>query len=469
MRDAASQSLRPAREWRRWPRAGKSSAPPRPNAHHPDAPPARQGRLPARTLTPGLQFADRAPQEGLSLVLQHIGEWDDAERSLALDLLRIPPNLRTPGTTKVDALPGEDKPPVARLQAIVEAELARLREWGRSEFLETLDTMERKQVIHMGKFLMNDEARLAERYRAEHSRRHQASIRELQRRERTRDRQEQDTGRGNWLADYLAGTGRTKRPPRPPRKDSSTTVVSDEASPAPEISPAAAAICSGSRFTDSSSRCPRASVPEDDPQGAQRAQRAHKHAEERRPALRKSDASRPRAAEAVGTPHLLNNVGVSAVRPTRTWNSDKDSPRIAHAPTRSSLPIGQFEWSWQTQPAQLIADVLTFPRRQALPWLPRPPFFPGWTVRGRFARWENAGRRPQKTKRTQPGPPRKRDKAKPGRRKPNPPVRLRRRKEPESLPQEDPAPSPLVPLIPIQSSPLIAPTTVSNITHSCRH
>ena len=64
--------------------------------------------------------------EALGRIIGQVGEWDDAQRSMALNLLGVPLELRS-GTTAVDPPEGDRSEPKAFRLLLVEAELERLR------------------------------------------------------------------------------------------------------------------------------------------------------------------------------------------------------------------------------------------------------------------------------------------------------------------------------------------------------
>jgi hypothetical protein len=98
--------------------------------------------------------------DGLAAALEKGGDWSEVERSMALDLLGVAPNLRA-HRTKLD--PPGDIDPVVYHQAVVRDEVDRL-ERIKAGSLVTLDEIERDQVIGGDVTMASKPARLVMRY-----------------------------------------------------------------------------------------------------------------------------------------------------------------------------------------------------------------------------------------------------------------------------------------------------------------
>ena len=108
---------------------------------------SRLGRDPARTRRRleqdrhGCEFLIER-WEGLGRILREGGEWDDPQRSLALNLLGVPLELRS-GTTSVDPPEGDQSEAKVFRLLLVEAELERLRR-RKAEAFDLLDEQDRE-------------------------------------------------------------------------------------------------------------------------------------------------------------------------------------------------------------------------------------------------------------------------------------------------------------------------------------
>ena len=107
----------------------------------------RLGRDPARTRTRLGQTRHGCELligrwEGLGRILRESGEWDDSQRSMALDLLGVPLELRA-GTTAVDPPEGDQSEAKVFRLLLVEAELERLRS-RKTQAFDLLDEYDRE-------------------------------------------------------------------------------------------------------------------------------------------------------------------------------------------------------------------------------------------------------------------------------------------------------------------------------------
>jgi hypothetical protein len=113
--------------------------------------------------------------EGLGRILREVGVWDDSQRSLALDLLGVPIELRA-GITAVD--PGATLDAKAFRLGVVEGELERLRS-RKAKAFDLLDEHDRASAeVGIGAELSKP-LRLLERYESACFRRQQAAMRIL--------------------------------------------------------------------------------------------------------------------------------------------------------------------------------------------------------------------------------------------------------------------------------------------------
>jgi hypothetical protein len=119
--------------------------------------------------------------EGLGRILRQGGTWDDSQRSLALDLLGVPTELRT-GTTSVD--PSGTLEAGAFRLGVVDGELERLR--GRkAKAFDLLDEHDRESAEAGIAAELSKPLRLLERYESACFRRQQAALRILNDRPRS--------------------------------------------------------------------------------------------------------------------------------------------------------------------------------------------------------------------------------------------------------------------------------------------
>jgi hypothetical protein len=118
--------------------------------------------------------------EGLGRILREGGIWDDSQRSMALDLLGVPLELRT-GTTAVD--PGRTLDARAFRLGVVEGELDRLRS-RKAKAFDLLDDHDRESAEAGIAAELTKPLRLLERYESACFRRQQAALRILNARPR---------------------------------------------------------------------------------------------------------------------------------------------------------------------------------------------------------------------------------------------------------------------------------------------
>jgi hypothetical protein len=115
--------------------------------------------------------------EGLGRVLCEVGNWDDAQRSMALNLLGVPIELRV-GTTAVDTPESGTRDAKAFRLGLVEGELKRLRS-RKAEAFDRLDDHDRESVKAGIGAELSKPLRLLERYESACFRRQQAALRIL--------------------------------------------------------------------------------------------------------------------------------------------------------------------------------------------------------------------------------------------------------------------------------------------------
>jgi hypothetical protein len=108
----------------------------------------------------------------LGETIDTVGVWTDAQSSLALDLLGIPPALRT-GPTPIEARPGRDTIEHRRNLAI--NEIKRLND--RMVELSTLDAIQRRHAERGATAILTPAAALIQRYERDAWRRFQAAMR----------------------------------------------------------------------------------------------------------------------------------------------------------------------------------------------------------------------------------------------------------------------------------------------------
>jgi len=124
--------------------------------------------------------------QALGRLLAKAGSWTDPQRSLALDLMGVSPDLRDAGLTELDLPLDEDTSEATRAQKVVERELKQLQALADSPELAELDRDDRERVLLLEQPLLTREARLVARYRAEHARRVQWLLSYLERRQQQR-------------------------------------------------------------------------------------------------------------------------------------------------------------------------------------------------------------------------------------------------------------------------------------------
>jgi hypothetical protein len=122
--------------------------------------------------------------EGLGRILQEVEFWDDSQRSMALDLLGVPLELRA-GTTAVDLLDGEtaEVNKAFRL-GVVEGELERLRS-RKAKAFDLLDAHDRESAEAGIAAELSKPLRLLERYESACWRRLQVAARHFKDRDRS--------------------------------------------------------------------------------------------------------------------------------------------------------------------------------------------------------------------------------------------------------------------------------------------
>jgi hypothetical protein len=103
------------------------------------------------------------------------GDWDEAQRSRALDLLGVDPANRV-GRSMVDPLDGSD--PIEHRKNLVAEEVGRLEQL-RDEAMAPLDELERERVVSGSGAMLCKEARLILRYEKDAWRRHRESLKAL--------------------------------------------------------------------------------------------------------------------------------------------------------------------------------------------------------------------------------------------------------------------------------------------------
>ena len=115
--------------------------------------------------------------EGLGRILRESGVWDDSQRSLALNLLGVPLELRT-GTTSVDVPEGETIDARTFRLGVVERELARLHR-RKLEAFDRLDDHDRQSAEAGLGAELSRPIKLVLRYESACWRRTQAALRHL--------------------------------------------------------------------------------------------------------------------------------------------------------------------------------------------------------------------------------------------------------------------------------------------------
>ncbi len=115
--------------------------------------------------------------EGLGRILREVGIWDDSQRSMALDLLGVPIELRA-GTTAVDPPEGGPLDAKAFRLGVVEGELDRLRN-RKAKAFDLLDEHDRESAEAGIAAELSKPLRLLERYESACWRRQQAALRIL--------------------------------------------------------------------------------------------------------------------------------------------------------------------------------------------------------------------------------------------------------------------------------------------------
>ncbi len=143
---------------------------------------ARLGRDPARTARRLEQnrhgcevLIDR--WEGLGRILREVGDWDDSQRSMALNLLGVPLELRA-GTTAVDPPEGDRSEAKVFRLFLVEARLERLRGRKLAAF-DLLDEQDRQLAEDGIALELSKPLKLIARYESAAWRRQQAAYRIL--------------------------------------------------------------------------------------------------------------------------------------------------------------------------------------------------------------------------------------------------------------------------------------------------
>jgi hypothetical protein len=123
--------------------------------------------------------------EGLGRVLCEVGNWDDSQRSMALNLLGVPIELRV-GTTAVDPPEGGTLDAGTFRLGVVEGELKRLRS-RKAEAFDRLDDHDRESAMAGIGAELSKPLRLLERYESACFRRQQAALRILNDRPRPKE------------------------------------------------------------------------------------------------------------------------------------------------------------------------------------------------------------------------------------------------------------------------------------------
>jgi hypothetical protein len=113
----------------------------------------------------------------LGVAIERAGAWTDAQRHMALDLLGVPPELREPGQTEVDAPPGQDPRAVAK--AVVEEQLQLLRDPRSVACRQQRDEYQRLLALRGTPAQISKEKRLMERYAGMHARRAEKAMGEF--------------------------------------------------------------------------------------------------------------------------------------------------------------------------------------------------------------------------------------------------------------------------------------------------
>jgi hypothetical protein len=118
------------------------------------------------------------------------GTLTDSTRDQILNLLGVSAAVRLAGLTELDAPAGDDATTslVARAQAIVTRELARLRTLVDSPELKDACEQTRQRTIEGTEPPLSKDARLLNRYRNQHARKYQWCLNELKRRRNERER-----------------------------------------------------------------------------------------------------------------------------------------------------------------------------------------------------------------------------------------------------------------------------------------
>jgi hypothetical protein len=109
--------------------------------------------------------------DALEGLLEKNCTWSAVERQRAFDLLGVDPLARESGRTEFDPRPGDGTTFQSRAQQVIRREMANLRQRAASEIVQRWDEHDREDTFEERVILNSREARLAERYRAEQSRR----------------------------------------------------------------------------------------------------------------------------------------------------------------------------------------------------------------------------------------------------------------------------------------------------------
>ncbi len=123
--------------------------------------------------------------EGLGRILREVGDWDDSQRSMALNLLGVPLELRV-GATSVDPPEGDRSEAKVFRLLLVESELERLRS-RKAKAFDLLDEHDRESAEAGIGAELSKPLKLIARYESAAWRRHQAAYRILNDRPRPKD------------------------------------------------------------------------------------------------------------------------------------------------------------------------------------------------------------------------------------------------------------------------------------------
>jgi hypothetical protein len=109
--------------------------------------------------------------DALEGLLEKNGTWSAVEQQRAFDLLGVDPLARESGRTEFDPRPGDGTTFQGRAREVIRREMASLQQRAASEVVQRWDNEDREDTFEERVVLQSREARLAERYRGEQSRR----------------------------------------------------------------------------------------------------------------------------------------------------------------------------------------------------------------------------------------------------------------------------------------------------------